>query len=108
MHTRPPTTVGLELIRPRMSYTHRGFPVRALSANSRPSAAPTYTVFTIATGEDSTGTLTCRRQTGVPSSWRSAVIVPPCELTITSSPASAGLDAVGPAAERVQMRAPVV
>src|SRR5690242_2247958 len=94
MHTSPPTTDGLELMRPCRSYAHRTLPVAASSANSRPSVAPTYTVLPTATGEDSTGPSVLSCQTNRPSSCRSAVIVPSNEVITTFSPAIAGLEAL--------------
>src|ERR1700693_5135655 len=108
MQTRPLKTDGLELIRPPTSYTQRGRPVTTFSANSRPSAAPTKTVPPTTTGDDSTGAFVFNCHSVWPSERRKAVTVPPWELTIRRGPAIAGVDAVKPAALRLQIVRPVL
>ncbi len=78
-----------------------------LSAKSRPSDEPTYTVLLTTTGDDSTGAPVFSCQSSRPVARSNAVTVPPCELTISRGPAIAGVDAVNPGARRDQIFLPV-
>src|SRR5262245_39428698 len=90
--TRPPKTDGLALMRPPVWYAQRMRPECALTANTRPSCDPKYTVPSTTTGDDSTFPAVWTRHRSWPDSRSRAVTVPSCEATRTRGPSIAGLD----------------
>ena len=107
MQTRPSASEGLELIRPPVSYAQRIRPVSTSTAKRRPSVAPKKTVSSTTAGDDSTLALVRSCQTSLPLFRVSAVTVPSFELTMSLSPAIAGVDGFGAVLTFFQTTLPV-